>query len=217
MVEPGRYKRTSRGGLQIGRPFAGGPDPAPIARLLECASPATVVTDLAGVRWSKLAINCATSTIGAAGGLPLGALLRRRYIRRIALEVFAEVAEVARRAGVRPAPVGGTMDIEKIAITDGERRQRIGSPSLAWKHSLLFAVGMKYRRMRSSMLYAIERGRAPEIDFLNGELCARGRALGVQTPVNQALVDTVQSIVAGRAQPSLENLRAIHERLSAPS
>jgi hypothetical protein len=39
----------------------------------------------------------------------------------------------------------------------------------------------------------------------------------VQTPVNQALVDTVQSIVAGRAQPSLENLRAIHERLSAPS
>jgi 2-dehydropantoate 2-reductase len=109
------------------------------------------------------------------------------------------------------------MDIEKIAITDGERRQRIGSPSLAWKHSLLFAVGMKYRRMRSSMLYAIERGRAPEIDFLNGELCARGRALGVQTPVNQALVDTVQSIVAGRAQPSLENLRAIHERLSAPS
>ena len=213
MVEPGLYKRTSRGGLQLGRPTAVAPDPAPIAELLACASPAAVVDDLQAVRWSKLAINCATSTIGAAGGQPLGALLRHRFIRRIALEVFAEVADVARRLGVKPAPVGGTMDIEKIAITDGERRLRIGSPSLAWKHSLLFAVGMKYRRMRSSMLYAIERGRPPEIDFLNGELVERGRALGVPTPVNQALVETVRSIVAGQARPSLHNLRQIHQRL----
>ncbi len=209
MVEAGRYRRTSRGGLQLGRPFAESPDPAPVAELLAATAPVVLVDDLAGVRWSKLAINCATSTIGACGGDALGRLLRHRFARRLALEVFAEVAEVARAAGVKPAPVGGTMDIERIAITPAERAQRIGSPSLAWKHSILFAVGMKYRRMRSSMLYALERGRQPEIDYLNGEVVRRGAAAGVPTPVNAALVEAVRAIARGELRPSLATLRAV--------
>ena len=36
------------------------------------------------------------------------------------------------------------------------------------------AVGLRYRRMRSSMLAAIERKRTPAIDFLNGEVVIRG-------------------------------------------
>jgi 2-dehydropantoate 2-reductase len=213
MVEPGSYKRTSRGGLQLGRPRGDAPDPQPIAEILAPASEVRVVDDLAGVRWSKLAINCATSTLGAAGGQPLGKLLRHRFIRRLALEVFAEVAEVARKSGVKPAPVAGTFELERLAISPAERKQKIGSPSLAYKHTVLFAVGMKYRRMRSSMLYAIERGRPPEIDFLNGELVRRGAALGVPTPVNAALVETVRSIAGGEKKPSIETLRALADAL----
>src|SRR5262249_2259400 len=159
---------------QLGRPTPESPDPAPIARLLEAASSTVVVDDLAGVRWSKLAINCVTSTLGAAGGAPLGRLLSHRAVRRLALEVFAAVAAVARLSGVKLAPVGGTLDIDKIAITEAERGSLFGSPSLAYKHSVLLAVGLKYRRMRSSMLYALERGRPPEIDYLNGEIVRRG-------------------------------------------
>lgn len=210
-VEPGLYQRTSRGGLQLGRPFAESPDAASVARVLEAASPTRVVDDLAAVRWSKLAINCATSTLGAVGGDSLGVLMRHRFVRRLALEVFAEVAAVARAEGVRPAPVGGTLDIERVAITPSERLQRIGSPSLAWKHSILLAVGVKYRRMRSSMLYALERGRPPEIDFLNGELVRRGVRLGVATPVNAALVEQVYAIARRSSSSSLATLRALHD------
>ncbi len=217
-VEPGFYQRTSRGTLQLGRLSPEAPDPAAgdrisigsLAVLMGAASESRVVDDLPAVRWSKLAINCATSTIGACGGDALGTLLRHRFVRRLALEVFAEVADVAGAESVRVAPVAGTFAIEKIAISRAERLQRLGSPSLAYKHSLLLAVGMKYRRQRSSMLYALERGRPPEIDFLNGEVVRRGERLGVPTPVNAALVRAVRAIAAGRARSSLATLRAIH-------
>ncbi|HZS40809.1 MAG TPA: 2-dehydropantoate 2-reductase [Polyangia bacterium] len=213
MVEPGVYQRTSRGGLSLGRPTASDPDPTAAARLLEHASPSIVVDDLAGVRWSKLAINCVTTTLGAVGGVPLGKLLSHRPIRRLALEVFAEVAEVARAAGVKVQPVGGTLDIDKIAITEAERAMSFGSPSLAYKHSVLLAVGLKYRRMRSSMLYALERGRPPEIDFLNGEIVRRGAALGVPTPVNAALVEEVRAIARKQAASAIATLKALHDQV----
>ena len=145
-------------------------------------------------------------------GAPLGVLLRRRFVRRIGLEVLAEVSAVARASGIKLAPVGGTFAIDTLAITAAERRARFGSPSLAYKHSVLFAVGWKYRRMRSSMLYALERGRPPEIDFLNGEVVRRGLALGLETPVNGALVEAVRAIERGTTRPGFETLRQLFER-----
>ena len=213
MVEPGHYRRTSRGGLTLGRPHPEAPDPAAVASLLEAASQVRIVDDLQAVRWSKLAINCVTTTIGAVGGDTLGRLLRHRFVRRLALEVFGEVVAVARGAGIRPAPVNGTLDIERVAISPAERRLRLGSPSLFFKHSLLVAVGLRFRRLRSSMLYALERGRPPEIDFLNGELVRRGASLGVATPVNGALVDAVRGIAAGERRSGLGALRQIYGEL----
>lgn len=214
MIEPGLYQRTSHGGFQLGRPFAESQVDLDVVRaLLDPAAPARLVEDLAAVRWSKLAINCCTTTLGAIGGRALGPLLRRRYVRRLALEVFAEVAAVARATGVRPARVAGTLDIAKIAISDEERRLRYGSPALAVKHSVLLAVGFKYRRLRSSMLYALERGRPPEIDFLNGEVVRRGVSFGVPTPVNRALVDEVRSILSGASSSSPATLERLHQRL----
>jgi 2-dehydropantoate 2-reductase len=215
MIEAGHYQRTSRGVLTFGKPTPTSPDPTRIARLCEAASPTVVIDDLAGVRWSKLAINCVTSTIGAVGGAPLGVLLSRRTVRRLALEVFAEVAAVARASNVKLTPVGGTLEIDKIAITDAERAMTFGSPSLAYKHSVLLAVGLKYRRMRSSMLYALERGRPPEIDYLNGEIVRRGELLGVPTPVSAALVERVKAIAAKRASSSVALLKELHDQVVA--
>jgi 2-dehydropantoate 2-reductase len=211
MTEAGRYQATSKGTIQVGRPSPRAPDLAPVAGLLELVAPVTVVGDLAGARWSKLAINCATSTIGAIGGARLGPLLRHRFVRRLVLEIWTEIAVVARASSVRLAPLGGTLDIDKLALTPAERRAPIGSPALAWKHSVIVAVGMKYRRMRSSMLIAIERGRTPEIAFLNGEVSRRGAALGIATPVNDQLVATIASIVAGRERPSLPLLKRVYQ------
>jgi 2-dehydropantoate 2-reductase len=62
------------------------------------------------------------------------------------------------------------------------------------------------------MLAAIERGRPPAVDFLNGEIVARGRTHGVPVPVNALVVDTVHAIASGRAQSSRDLLDEIYER-----
>lgn len=217
MSSPGVYELTSRtSGLQLGRHAAASPDPGPVAELLDAVAPTTVVDDLAAVRWSKLALNCATSTLGAIGGVRLGALLRRRFVRRLVLELWTEIAAVARAAGVKMAPVGGTLDVERMALTAAERAAALGSPRLAVKHSILVAVGMKYRRMRSSMLVALERGRTPEIDYLNGEIVRRGAALGIPTPVNSLLTAAVHRLAAGHGTPSLPLLRTLYDQARLP-
>jgi len=193
MSEPGFYQRTSSGKLQIGQATPACRLPDSVAEVLRAVSAVEVVRDLSTVRWSKLAINCVTSSFGAIGGEMLGTLLRNSQVRRLALEVFAEVAEVARREGIVMEPVAGTLNIAKIAINDRERLARL-APTLLMKHALLLAIGFKFRRMRSSMLYALERGRPIEIDYLNGEIVARGERLNVPIVVNRALVGMVRAI-----------------------
>jgi 2-dehydropantoate 2-reductase len=220
LVEPGFSARTSRGGMQLGRRRQPDVTQDPgLQRAAELFAPAfstRIVQDLDGVRWSKLAINCATSTLGAAGGDTLGRLLRQRFVRRLALEIWGELAQVARAEGIKLAKVAGTLDIDKLAITEGERQLRLGSPALFLKHSLLLAIGLKFRRMRSSMGVAISRGRTPEIDFLNGEIVRRGQRLGIATPVNQALVAQIHDIVAGKQRPGLNTLFDLYRQTCTP-
>jgi 2-dehydropantoate 2-reductase len=121
---------------------------------------------------------------------------------------MTEVVLVARAERVRLEKVAGTLDLEWIALTEAERTAA-GSPALAAKHALLLAVGLRYRKMRSSMLAAIERGRIPAVDFLNGEVVERGALHGVATPINRRVVELVHAIAAGRERSS----RALLDRL----
>ncbi len=219
MPEPGLYERTADGGFAIGCvPPSGiaqrvdGAVPRErleeIARVLEVVGPVEITANLAGKRWSKLAINSAISALGTIGGDRLGALLQHRFVRRLGLEVMTECVHVARKLGVRLEKVSGTIDLDWLALTEDERTAS-GSPGLVAKHAMLLAVGFRYRRMRSSMLAAIERGRVPAIDFLNGEVCTRGRDLGVLTPVNDRVREWVWSIARGERKSSLETLREL--------
>jgi len=211
MAGPGRYERTSSGGFTLGR-LGGGRD-APLealARLLEAVGPVEVTENLAGVRWSKLGINCAVSTLGTISGTTLGPALKRRHARRLALEIISEAVLVARAEQVRLEKVAGTVDLEWLALTPAER-QASGSSSLVAKHALILAVGARYRRLRSSMLAAIERGRPPAIDFLNGEIVRRAARHGIPAPVNSAARDWVWAIARGERQASPESLRALYE------
>lgn len=212
MVEPGVYDRTSSGGFALGK-LDGSTDAAleGLSRLLEAVGPVTLTSNLLGARWSKLAINCAISTLGTIGGDRLGTLMRHRHVRRLALDVMTEVVAVARSEHVALEKVSGTLDLDWIALTENER-VAAGSPGLLAKHTLLLAVGARYRRLRSSMLAAIERGREPAVEFLNGEIIERGALHGIDVPVNRAARDLVWSIARGQASASHETLRDLYDR-----
>ncbi len=207
MPEPGVYERTAAGGFTIGR-MAGDPDEAcrKVALLVEAVGPVTGTSNLLGARWSKLAINCAISSLGTLAGERLGPLVRLRKVRRLALEIMSETVAVAQREGVRLEKVAGTIDPSWMTLSDGDRAAKVGSAGLTAKHALLLAVGMRYRRMRSSMLAAIERGRTPAIDFLNGEVVTRGARHGVPTPVNAKVVELVWQLARKERAPGRDLL-----------
>jgi 2-dehydropantoate 2-reductase len=211
MPEPGAYERTSMGGFVLGR--LDGRDDARFAALqalLEPIGPVEVTHNLPGARWSKLAINCAISSLGTIGGERLGELLRHRFVRRLGLEVMTEAVVVARRCGVQLEKVSGTLDLNWIALAPADVGGA-GSASLLAKHAVLLAVGAKYRRLRSSMLIAIERGREPAVDFLNGEVVRRARPLAIPVPMNTRVQDYIGSIWRRERRPGLALLRALYE------
>lgn len=209
MPEPGVYERTSEGGFALGTlPGVAHPHLAELAMLLEVVGPVVHTQNLAGVRWSKLALNSAISTLGTIGGDRLGVLMRHRFVRRLALEIMSEGVAVASAEGVALEKIAGTVDLEWLALTEAERASR-GSASLVAKHALLLAVGTRYRRLRSSMLSAIERGRTPAVDFLNGEIVARGQRHGVPTPANTLATARVHAIARGESRSGVETLRGL--------
>jgi 2-dehydropantoate 2-reductase len=211
MIEPAVYDRTSPGGFSIGY-LDGRVDTAldDLGRMLESVGPVAITQNLLGVRWSKLAINCAISSLGTIGAQRLGRLMRKRFVRRLGLDIMTEAVAVARAEGVRLEKVIGTIDLEWLALT-AEEQSSVGSPRLVAKHSLLLAVGARYRRLRSSMLSAVERGRAPAVDFLNGEIVERAELHGIQVPVNAAARELVWAISRGERLPSNAALRALYE------
>jgi 2-dehydropantoate 2-reductase len=210
MPEPGLYDRTSSGSFTLGR-MDGPNDEAvrALGRELEAIGPVTYTDNLPGARWSKLAINSAISSLGTIGGDRLGALITSRRVRRLALEIFTEAVAVARAEEVKLEKVAGTVDLDWLALDDAERRKR-GSAGLTAKHALLLAVGMRYRRLRSSMLSAIERGRTPAIDFLNGEIVRHAEKHGIEVPLNRLITETVHAIARGEKTSSRELVYEIY-------
>lgn len=202
--DSGVFEQTSQGGITLGRLPGAPPAADTLAALAAALAPAgpTVTTDnLLGVRWAKLGFNSAVSTLGTIGGERVGPLIARAVVRRLAVAILREALLTAEASGVTLAPLPGSADLRwfRPGGVFADARQR----------ALVMAVGLRYRRMRSSMLAAIERGRPPAVDFLNGEIASRAAALGVPAPVNAAATAAVHRIASGALSPGPAAIQAL--------
>lgn len=179
MPGPGHLLHAGRGDLVIGEvsPAAPGADraagrPARFAALCERASiPCRVSDDVRAELWIKLAMNCAFNAISALARSRYGPMMAAPSIRALMGEVVAECVAVA-------------------------RADDIGLPEAAVLLEAALALGAAMGQATSSTSQDIERGRASEIDSLNGYVDRRGRVLGVPTPVNRALFALVKLLEA---------------------
>jgi 2-dehydropantoate 2-reductase len=200
MVAPGEVDVTSTGGFVVGMlPGQSSPRLEPLRAALDRVFPCSTSADILADKFSKLLINCCIGSVGALCGLLLGPMLARADSRRIFVEVLREGMAVADAAGLRVPPYAGKLDYYAF---------RAGSGRLAdLRRALVIRVfGFKYRRLKSSSLVSLERGRRTEIEFLNGYLERRGRELGVATPVNSRIAAMVREIEQGKRPVSPANL-----------
>jgi 2-dehydropantoate 2-reductase len=209
MHGPGIVEMTSRGESVVGE-LDGRVTPRvqQLKATLDAVAPTTVSTNIYGVLWSKLSINCTITALGAVTGQLLGEMLRRGDVRHLGLAIVSEVIDVAAAHGINLEPVGGTLDVHRLYLPP-ERRARGFGLDLLGKHTIMFVVGLRFRRLKSSMLQSIERGRRPEIDFLNGYVVEKGQEKGVATPLNAALTSLIREIEAGTRTTSPNNLEGL--------
>lgn len=172
MAGPGHVRHHGRGELIIEPASAS----AAAARLLSAAGvPTEVSADVEGALWTKLIINCAYNALSAIARRPYGALVQSEGVATVMDDVVAECLAVARAEGVELA------------------EQRIRKAV----HGLAQTMPAQY----SSTAQDLMRGRATEIDHLNGHIVRRGTALGIATPANRVL----HTLVRLAQNPALSN------------
>jgi 2-dehydropantoate 2-reductase len=199
MESQGKLKMTSTGDFILGYPERGCDDLlAGIAEILSLVVPTRITNNIAGHKYSKLIINSCITSLGAICGLYLGNMLMIRKVRRIFIEIIREAVEVAGKMNLELEVFGGKLDFKKFSegnnlISDLRR------------HIFLLIIGYKYRKLKSSSLQSIERGKKTEIDFLNGFIVKNGALYNVDVQVNIAIVDMIHQIEKKERKVTVKN------------
>ena len=201
MTSLGSYEQRNAGHLLIGEIAGGHSERAERVRAsLGRALDVRVTPNLSGAVWSKLILNCSTTTIGAVVGATMQEYITSREGRELFTRTYDEALSVALASGVHPE----RMLVEPVP--PGWAGRSVPSAAYdAWLGEVLAAYG----QLKASMLQDIERQRPTEIDFINGYVVDLAQKLGVSTPANAAIVETIQTITRGAAVPSPSHLARI--------
>ena len=201
---PGEIEMTSEGEFVVGNM-----DHEPDERLLfvqemlNAVYPTRISLNIMGELYSKLIINSCINSLGVIGGVTLGKLLADQKARKIFVEIMREAMSVAEAMQIKVEPAGGgkldyNQFLAETGVFAGLKR-----------YLTIRVIGFKYRRIKSSSLQSLERGRKTEIDFLNGYICDQGKVHGVKTPTNDAVRAMVLEIDDGKREMSLRNLQEL--------
>ncbi len=170
----------------------------PIGELIQNPNFVKTTDNLAGVRWSKLALNATFSGLSCVTGLKFGEIARRFKSRKVALKILQETFMVANALGVKLAPMQGH-DMQKLLGGKGFFNQIKGL--------ILLPIAMKnHQELVSGMLKDIEKGRKCEIDFIDGIVADLAKQVGVQTPCIERVVEIVHGIENGLYELSYDNI-----------
>jgi 2-dehydropantoate 2-reductase len=186
-LEPGHVTITGANPMIVGA--APGTDRAVldrVAAILSEALPIELTSDIEGAQWTKLLINH-VNALPAITGMSVQEVVADRGLLRVMTASMRETVRIARRAGVRFAPVQGV---------SGRILELVGRLPLALG---AFFPRLLARRMGSvpnpgSTLQSIRRGQRTEIDHLNGAVVGVADRQGERAPVNAAIVTLVHEV-----------------------
>jgi len=188
----GRFHNGTSGPLEFER--RGGAEARLAAALESAGFQVQLHDDLRRVQWSKLLVNL-NNSINALAGVPLREQLAERGHRLVMAAVVREALACLKAAGIRPVRIGRM--IPKLAPA-----------VLALPDWLFFRVAAAMVKIdptaRSSMWEDLDRRRATEIDYLNGEIIRLGEKHRVPTPVNKKVYELIKAAEkAGRGSPRM--------------
>ena len=174
MPAPGCVKHHGRGELVIGTMQTSRlKDPQKtlqeiVALFGSAQVPVQISPNVMAELWSKLLINCAFNAISGLAQTHYAKLAALDSVRSTQTALVKEVIAVALADGIHLSEAVALEAVAKISLTMGSQK--------------------------SSTAQDMARSKPSEIDHLNGFIVRRGQALGVATPVNQALFALVKLV-----------------------
>ena len=176
-----------------------------VRELLELMCPVYKEENLIGARWSKLLINATFSGLGTVVGGTFGSVSECKAARKVAIRCMKECIDVGHAAGAEFARVQGKNIVSLFYYKNPVKRAI---------SELLIPIAMKkHRDIIPSMLQDIRNGKKCEIDAINGVVCEWGRKCGVDTPINDKIVEIIKKIQVGELELSAENIKLFDNSL----
>ncbi len=211
--EPGRIRRTvAKGGVlhtvfRVGEVHGRVTKRAEeLAAMIAGIDSVKVTTNLWGERWSKLCLNGMRNGVSAATGLPGNAGDRDDRIRRFAIHLGGEAVRIGQALGYELEHIGN-LDPDRLALAaEGDRA------ALAEVEAVMIAgsnTGARSDLQRPSMGQDMLKGRRTEIDYLNGFIVEKGKAIGRPALANAALTEIVKRVERGEIPARPENIPAL--------
>lgn len=192
MLPDGTLNMTSEGDFVIGG-YLPDKDVTPLKAVLDNMILTRISDNIVADLYSKMIINSCITSMGVLSGLYLGQILKMKKARDIFTAIIREALAVAAAMQLEVKPYGGKLDYH--ALVDGT-----GAWADFKRHLMIRLIGFKYRRLKSSSLQSLGRGKPTEIDYFNGFIARKGTALGVSTPINSRITQMVKEIEA-KARP----------------
>ncbi len=146
---------------------------------------------LAGpMKWSKLLTNLIGNATSAILDMPVADLFADNRLYRVEIEVLRECLAVMDALGFRPVDLPGTPVRALAAAT------RV--PRLIAQTPMVRLLGHSRGDKMPSFHIDLHSGRGnTEVEWLNGAVVRHGAKMGVPTPVNQVLTETLEALSSG--------------------
>ena len=147
--------------------------------------------DAGDMKWSKLLTNLTGNATSAILDLTVGALFADRRLYAVEVAVLRECLAVMHALGRRPVDLPGT-PVRALALAARRLPRFVAQPALTR------ALGSGRGDKMPSFHIDLHSGRGQtEVRFLNGAVARYGEQVGVPTPVNRVLTDTLEALSAG--------------------
>ena len=160
------------------------------SQLVAAGIPTKVYKDALGMKWSKLLMNMIGNATSAILAEPPSVTFADPRIANLEIDALREALRVMAAANIRP------LNVEKYPLGALAPLLRFG-PRALLRPALHRIVGGARGGKMPSLFLDLEAGKSgSEIGWYNGAIVRNGEEVGIRTPVNRLLTQTVQQLVS---------------------
>jgi 2-dehydropantoate 2-reductase len=206
-LKPGEIVHNFDKSWIIGKAFGRNDDSvAKVSHVLNTIFPTIVSEDILGMKYLKVFVN-SNNCIPAILGVSMQEAFSDTDICAVSVAIWKEGLTVVEKAGV---------NLSSLPDFPLERVIKLAALSLPEAAKIFSGIMTSLSRepMYGSILQSIKRGKASEIDYINGEFVALAKKNNVSAPLNEKLVRMVHQVEpAGKffsKQELLDNTKGLY-------